>query len=157
MITHDPVGLFDYFHTNPGWLPRCIDMAVVHCSATPPDMDIGSREITGWHLRRGFTTIGYHFVIRRNGQIEKGRGLDTVGAHARGYNAHSIGICLVGGVDDANKPEDNFTPQQMETLQWLLYSIRLCVPDLNIVGHNELDSNKACPSFNVRDKLPGFF
>ena len=69
---------------------------VVHCSATPPKMDIGVREIRTWHIKRGFVDVGYHYVIRRDGSVETGRPHDTQGAHVRSFNKFSVGICLVG-------------------------------------------------------------
>jgi N-acetylmuramoyl-L-alanine amidase len=87
---------------------RLIDTIIGHCSFTPPKMDIGAAEIRGWHVdENGWLDIGYAYVIRRNGIIELGRDLDNdgdvdeeIGAHARGFNAHSIGICVVGGMDE---------------------------------------------------------
>src|SRR5471030_3257168 len=99
---------------------RTTELLVVHCSATPATMDIGVREITQWHIRRGFDTVGYHYVIRRNGELETGRRESAVGAHVKGHNANSIGICLAGGVDARNKPENNFTAAQFNTLERLL-------------------------------------
>jgi len=86
---------------------RIIDTVIVHCSATKPSMDIGVDVIRQWHMNKGWSDIGYHYVIRRNGAVELGRDLDKdgdvdeeIGAHAYGHNATSIGICLIGGVDD---------------------------------------------------------
>src|SRR5690606_114532 len=78
---------------------RFINLLVIHCAATTPLMDIGAKEIDVWHKQRGWSKIGYHFVIRRNGVIEKGRDISEVGAHVEGYNKNSIGICMVGGID----------------------------------------------------------
>ena len=87
---------------------RGITTIAVHCAATTPDMDIGAATIDRWHKERGFSSIGYHYVIRRDGTLETGRPLNTPGAHVQGHNAHSIGICLAGGVDQAGKPEKQF-------------------------------------------------
>ena len=73
---------------------RKINRIVVHCSATPPDLDVGVYEIDHWHRERGFNSIGYHEIIRRNGFLEMGRPLKTIGAHVKGYNEDSIGICI---------------------------------------------------------------
>lgn len=142
---------------------KSTELLVVHCSATRGTMDIGVREITQWHIQRGFDTIGYHYVIRRNGELETGRQESAIGAHVRGHNANSIGICLVGGVDASNKPQDNFTPAQLTTLKRLLGELQARYPDARILGHRDLspDKNgdgkitpneftKACPSFDVR-------
>lgn len=129
------------------------DLIVVHCSATRPMMDIGAKEIRRWHKELGWEDIGYHFVIRRNGEVEKGRRVDAVGSHAKGYNDRSIGICLVGGVDQDNflKAKDNFTLDQMNALYWLLEDLHKQYPDAKVLGHRDLPNvKKECPSFDVR-------
>lgn len=123
---------------------------VIHCAATPPDMDIGAAEIDVWHKGRGFDMIGYADVIRRNGRIEEGRDVDDIGAHVLGHNAESAGICLVGGVDKKNRPENNFTEDQFKSLKRLLRFYMAKYPKAMIVGHCELDGKKACPSFDVQ-------
>lgn len=125
-------------------------LLVIHCAATRPTMDVGVREIRQWHKQRGFLDVGYHLIVRRDGTVEKGRDLYQVGAHAKGFNANSVGICLVGGVDDKLKPEDNFTPEQYVTIDKLVDQMVSTFPDLKrIVGHTNLDSGKACPSFDA--------
>ena len=131
---------------------RPIDRLFIHCSATTPKMDIGVKEIRKWHTNRGFTDIGYHFVIRRDGIIEDGRDIDKVGAHVAGYNTGSIGICMVGGVDAAMKAEDNFTVEQWRSIRNLLRILKADYPKATIHGHNEF-ANKACPSFDVQKEL----
>lgn len=132
------------------------DLIVVHCAATKPSMDIGAREIGQWHRAQGWLSIGYHFVIRRDGQVEEGRPHDVVGSHVKGFNERSIGICLVGGIDDQGKPEDNFTDDQKAALHALLWRYTSGIEheglyaDLPVVGHRDLDSGKACPSFDVQ-------
>ena len=145
---------------------RRTDFIVVHCSATPPDSDIGADEINDWHESRGWNGIGYHAVIRRDGQIEFGRHFDAIGAHVKGHNARSVGVCLVGGVDEDGKAEDNFTPDQGESLMNLLGMLRCAYPGAEVLGHRDLspdlngdgviDSHewvKDCPSFDVREHL----
>lgn len=129
-------------------MAREIDTIIIHCAATKPDMDIGAAEIERWHRARGFFGIGYHFIIRRNGKLEEGRPIEQAGAHASGHNAHSIGICMVGGINDKGKPENNFTDAQWETLKSLTTNLVHKYKALKIIGHNEV-SNKACPSFSV--------
>lgn len=125
---------------------------IIHCSATPPSMDIGVREIDRWHRARGWLKVGYHYVIRRNGDIESGRAVDAHGAHAKGYNAKSVGICMIGGVSESNskKPDGNFTPEQWVSLLHLVNQTKATYPTAKVIGHNEI-SNKACPSFNVQE------
>jgi len=133
---------------------RRIDMLIVHCSATPPDMDIGVEEIRAWHKARGWSDIGYHFVIRRDGVTETGRPAQVVGAHARGHNKRSIGICLVGGIDDNWKPRDNFTYLQKLTLQYLLRWLVVTYRPSEIVGHGSIPGvHKACPCFDLEKFL----
>lgn len=133
------------------------DFIVIHCSATPARMDVDAKEIDRWHKERGFLRIGYHYVIRRDGTREKGRDINDVGAHVTGFNHKSVGLCLVGGMDDSNaEPEDNFTAEQWITLHITLKELRAEYPLARIVGHRELYSAKACPSFDVQDWLKGF-
>lgn len=124
---------------------------IIHCSATRPSMDIGVREIRQWHKRdNGWLDVGYHFVIKRDGSIEIGRQINQVGAHTKGFNSTSIGICLVGGVNEKMKPEDNFTPAQFAALKGLVASLKEQFPDaLSVKGHRDFDPKKACPSFDV--------
>lgn len=132
-------------------------MVVVHCSATRPEMDIGVTEIDGWHKQRGFDCIGYHDVIRRDGSVEQGRDIDFIGAHVKGRNAESVGVCMVGGVDKKNRPENNFTEAQFKSLRRLLRFYMAKYPSVVIVGHRELDDGKACPSFDVQKWLNSEF
>jgi N-acetyl-anhydromuramyl-L-alanine amidase AmpD len=129
------------------------DFIVVHCAATKAGMDIGVREVRQWHVQRGFLDIGYHFVIRRNGTVEDGRPHDVVGAHVEGFNSRSIGICLAGGIDSKGKPENNFTPEQFNSLKLMLIAQMRAYPHATVVGHNDLFKGKACPSFKVSDWL----
>ncbi|WYW04222.1 amidase [Pseudomonas phage vB_PpuP-Kallioja] len=124
-------------------------LLVVHCAATKATMDIGVREIRQWHVQQGWLDVGYHFVIRRNGTVEDGRPHDVIGSHAKGYNSTSLGICLVGGIDAKGAPENNFTPEQLMSLRLLLTAQKRTYPQAKIVGHRDLDSGKACPSFDV--------
>lgn len=127
---------------------RPVELIVIHCADTPPGMDIGAKQIREWHLDRGWSNIGYHYVIRRNGEAEVGRDEAEVGAHAYGHNARSIGICLVGGGGGAV----DYTAAQWDTLKALVmrlkekykhFGVRVC-------GHNDLDHKKTCPNFNVK-------
>lgn len=127
-------------------------LLVIHCAATTPRMDIGVRTIHKWHLLRGIFShrglSGYHYVIRRSGTIELGRELREIGSHALGYNDASVGICLVGGINRQGEAEDNFKPEQFESLERLIKVMRRIFPAAVIVPHNML-ANKACPSFDV--------
>lgn len=129
------------------------DLLVVHCAATKARMDIGAAEIRRWHKEKGWADIGYHYVIRRNGVLEVGRDEATVGAHVAGYNARSIGICLVGGIDEQGRAENNFTPAQFAALRRLLARLAARYPAARIVGHRDLNPGKDCPSFDIADWL----
>lgn len=151
---------------------RKINKIIVHCSATPPSMDIGVAEIRKWHVQDNkWSDIGYHYVIRRDGTVEKGRPIETPGAHTQGHNANSIGVCLVGGIRGDKEytnldwppstlsktkkkgdPENNFTLAQNMSLVAVLTNLRKELPGTTIHGHNEF-AKKACPSFTVRDWL----
>lgn len=122
---------------------------IVHCSATKPSVDWGVREVRQSHLQRGFMDIGYHYVIKRNGDIETGRVKSQIGAHCKGLNDVSLGICLIGGVDNGGEPEANFTGAQMKSLKQLLMMVQVDYPYADIRGHHDF-ANKACPSFHVK-------
>jgi len=123
---------------------------VVHCSATPPDLDIGVDEIRKWHKTRGWSDIGYHYAIRRNGLVEAGRSLDLQGAHVFGHNHESVGICLAGGVNKDGQPDANFTAAQYASLETLIGLLLPRFPGAVVRGHRDFPGvNKACPSFDA--------
>ena len=132
-----------------------ISKIILHCSANGPNSNIGAAEIRRYHTLpvaqggRSWEDIGYHYVIRRDGTVEQGRKLEYQGAHCTGHNANSIGVCLVGGVDNSGRPQDNFTLVQFEALALLLRTMRKRWPSVTIHGHNEF-ANKACPVFDVQ-------
>jgi N-acetyl-anhydromuramyl-L-alanine amidase AmpD len=133
---------------------RNIERIIVHCSATKPSMDIGAKQIRRWHLDRRWSDIGYHYVIRRDGTLEGGRPLWRAGAHAVGHNHDSIGVCLVGGVDERGRADANFTIMQYNTLLRFIktHSKKHRIKD--ILGHRDLpDVKKSCPCFDVRSFL----
>ena len=132
---------------------RNIDLIVIHCSATPPDMDIGAAEIRKWHTDKGWNDIGYHLVIRRDGTLEMGRPFSVVGAHAKGHNANSIGVAMIGGIDAAGEPDNNFRINQWATLNDTLDV--LAGFGAKVIGHREVNPHKACPSFSVDDFMAG--
>ena len=135
------------------WKPiKTVDWIIVHCAATMPSMDIGFVEINKWHMAKGWFGIGYHYVIRRNGVIEKGRPETRPGAHVRGLNEVSLGICLVGGSKegDAHVAEENFTRQQMQSLESLIEELEHRYPNAPVIGHRDVPNvSKICPSFDV--------
>ena len=118
-------------------------------------MDVDAETIDRWHRERGGLKIGYHYVIKRDGTVETGRELEEVGAHAKGHNAISVGICLIGGLSEDNEPENNFTDEQWDALGTLVDSLKAKYPEASVIGHNDV-SDKACPTFNVGEWYEGY-
>ena len=130
---------------------RRIDLIVVHCSATRCDSPTPLEAITAWHQARGFATIGYHYYITRDGEVHRGRPLHQVGAHAVGYNQHSIGVCYEGGLLPDGTPADTRTEAQKDTLRKLLERLKKDYPHARIVGHRDIPFvAKECPCFDAR-------
>lgn len=142
---------------------RKINILIIHCSATKAGMDIGAAEIDRWHRQRGYTGIGYHYVIRLDGRVEQGREVALAGAHCRGWNERSIGICYVGGLDAEGNPADTRTEAQKAALKRLIEELRRTYPIEQVIGHRDVspDRNgngvvepsefmKACPCFDVK-------
>lgn len=128
---------------------RQINEIIVHCAATREGRDFTVEDITRWHKARGFATIGYHYVIYRDGSIHEGRPLEQIGAHCVGHNKHSIGICYIGGcASDGKTPKDTRTSEQKEALLALLRRLKARFPNATIHGHRDFAA-KACPSFDA--------
>ena len=128
---------------------RTITEIIVHCTATPEGREVSVGEIRQWHKQRGFSDIGYHYVIHLDGSIEDGRDVDLVGAHCTGHNTHSIGVVYVGGMDKQNQqPKDTRTNAQKAALMSVLIDLKHLYPDARICGHRDF-ANKACPSFDA--------
>lgn len=134
---------------------RAISEIIVHCSATPEGKDYTVDQIRQWHKQRGFSDIGYHYVIYRDGTVVPGRNIDIAGAHCTGHNAHSIGICYIGGcASDGKTPKDTRTPEQKAALLKVLQGFRTIYPYAAIHGHRDF-ANKACPSFDATKEYAG--
>lgn len=128
---------------------RIIDKIIVHCSATADGKDFTVADITRWHKARGWRTIGYHYVIYRDGSIHEGRNIAEQGAHCLGQNAHSIGVCYIGGcAADGKSPKDTRTTAQRKALVELLRRLKAQFPKATIHGHRDFAA-KACPSFDA--------
>lgn len=140
---------------------REIDKIIIHCSATKANQMFSTGEIRRWHMSdNGWSDIGYHWVIERNGFLGKGRNEEIIGAHCRGQNSGSLGICLVGGLDVKGRPEDNFTEDQYRTLKILLREKcnKYDIHEDEIYPHNYFDKRKSCPCFEVEKfVLDSFF
>lgn len=127
---------------------RTINEIIVHCSATKEGKDFTVADIKRWHLERGYSDIGYHYVIYRDGSVHEGRNVNISGAHCTGHNSHSIGVCYIGGLDADGKAKDTRTDSQKISLLKLLKQLKSVYPKATIHGHCEY-ANKACPSFNA--------
>ena len=130
---------------------RTITLLIVHCSAVMPDVESGAADIDRWHRAQGWRGgIGYHYVVRRDGTVEPGRREEVPGAHCRHHNAHSIGICYIGGLAaDGRTSKDTRTPAQRKALKELLGKLHRQFPKALIVGHHDLNPTKSCPCFDV--------
>ena len=129
---------------------RVITEIIVHCSATPEGKDYTVQDIRRWHKQQGWSDIGYHYVVYRNGHVEPGRDVDISGAHCVGHNTHSIGICYVGGMDSTNRnAKDTRTLAQKAALLSLLIDLKKLYPGAKIYGHRDF-AKKACPSFDAK-------
>ncbi len=125
---------------------RLITLIVIHCSAVKPDQQSSVAQIDTWHHDRGYKFgVGYHYVIRRDGSIEAGRPEWMVGAHCVNHNKYSIGVCYEGGLDARGQPADTRTAAQKATLRQLLTDLHRRYPRAVIVGHHDLNPQKACP------------
>ena len=129
---------------------RRITEIIVHCTATSDGRDFTVEDIRRWHKQRGFSDIGYHYVIYRDGSVHNGRDVDLIGAHCEGHNSHSIGVCYVGGLDaDGRKPKDTRTPTQRIALVQLLRDLMIYYPGARIYGHRDF-ACKDCPCFDAK-------
>ena len=145
---------------------RHVDTIIIHCSATPRNRKLEPADLTRMHRRRGFNGCGYHFYIRRDGDICDMRPVEKVGAHCKGHNEGSIGICYEGGLDAKGNPADTRTDEQKKAMKWLVETLKRefdikCIaghrdfsPDLNGDGTVEPEEwVKQCPCFDVKEWL----
>lgn len=129
---------------------RAITEIIVHCTATPEGTPFTCADIKRWHLQRGFSDIGYHYVVYLDGSVRAGRSVHTAGAHCTGHNTKSIGVCYIGGVaKDGKTAKDTRNTRQVAALRALLTTLKKLYPKATIHGHREF-ANKACPSFDAR-------
>jgi N-acetyl-anhydromuramyl-L-alanine amidase AmpD len=134
---------------------RTITEIIIHCTATPEGRDYTIYDIRKWHTDpppkgNGWSDIGYHYVVYRNGRQYEGRDVDIIGAHCKNHNAHSIGICYVGGTDAKGKPKDTRTLQQKAGLLTLLEELKKLYPNAKIYGHHDFEPGKPCPCFDAK-------
>ena len=145
---------------------RNIDSIIVHCSATKAGQDFTATDIDRWHRERGFNGIGYHYVICLDGKLEKGRDVALAGAHCKGWNEQSIGICYIGGLDENGRPADTRTNAQKRVLYQIIMDLQREYNILQVLGHRDTSPDlngdgviepyeyvKACPCFDVKEFL----
>ena len=128
---------------------RSIMLIIIHCSAVQPGQRSSALDIDCWHRALGWKSGGYHFVIRRDGTIETGRSIEEVGAHCAGHNRYSVGVCYEGGLGADGRSADTRTPQQVKALRELMERLHGEFPKAVIVGHHDLNPQKACPCYDV--------
>lgn len=129
---------------------RWIDEIIVHCTATPEGKDYTVNDIRAWHKARGWSDVGYHYIIYRDGSIMLGRPVGQIGSHVAGKNTGTIGIAYVGGVtSDGRTAKDTRTAAQVASLLWLTAQLAKKHGVKKVTGHNQYAA-KACPSFDVR-------
>lgn len=137
---------------------RKIDTIAIHCSATKRSQKFGVADIRRWHKKKGWSDVGYHYVIKRDGTVEDGRPNQKAGAHVKGHNRNSLGICLIGGLDKKKQPEYNFTSAQMKSLWTLVKALQdlYKVSSARVLGHRDFPKvKKACPCFDVQPWIAG--
>ena len=137
---------------------REIKFIVIHCSATPPKVDYTKEKMWRDHVRvRKWDSWGYHYYIRRDGTLEELRPVELPGAHVKGFNQKSIGVCYEGGLNNNGEPMDTRTAEQTVTMYELLVRLMTEYPDAEIVGHRDLLKyrTKACPCFDARKEYEG--
>ena len=130
------------------------DTIVIHCSATPPTMDIGVEKIREWHVDDNkWDDVGYHHIVKRCGTLEPARPEEMQGSHARAVNGTSLGCCLIGGSNASGDWENNFQDEQFVTLKALILDLIKRYEIKKIIGHYQVDDKKECPSFKVPEWL----
>lgn len=131
---------------------RDIDKIIIHCTATPEGREVDVEDVRSWHRNRGWSDIGYHYLIKLDGTVQVGRPLARIGAHAKGQNTGSIGIAYVGGLTKGGKKaKDTRTAAQKQSMAILVWTLNdLLGGELTVHGHREF-ANKACPSFDVSE------
>lgn len=131
---------------------RKLDRIILHCTATPEGRHVDVDTIRVWHKSRGWSDVGYHFIIYVDGSVHAGRAVEKTGAHVSGHNATTIGVVYVGGTDAAGKAKDTMNAAQETAFVNLVKHLRDEYGPLTLHGHNEYAA-KACPSFIVKDKF----
>ena len=138
---------------------RVINEIIVHCTASREGQPMTVDAIRRMHIKdRGWSDIGYHYVVYIDGSIHEGRPVNISGAHCKYHNTHSIGVVYVGGLANLPNvpyaklpPKDTRTPAQKAGLLKLLKQLKQLYPKATIHGHCEY-ANKACPCFDAKNE-----
>lgn len=131
---------------------RKIKEIIIHCTATKEGEDVTVASIDAYHRSKGWDGIGYHWVVYRDGSVHKGREESKVGAHCKGHNSISIGVCYVGGLDSEGEPKDTRTAEQKVAMKTLIATLKKRYPQASVNGHREF-ANKDCPCFDVKEEF----
>lgn len=148
-------------------LAENIHTIVVHCSATREGRPVSLADIDTMHKQRGFAMVGYHRLILLDGTVVQGRPYTRQGAHVKGNNLNTLGICMIGGLDEDGKPKNTFTSAQMASLAAELINLKKLFPSIHtICGHRDYSPDlngdgiitrnewiKECPCFDVKAKM----
>lgn len=126
-----------------------IQEIIVHCSATSPQTNYGTNRLWLDHRYNGWSGIGYHYYITRDGVVYTTRDEMLVGAHTRGHNAGTIGICYEGGIDSSGRAQDTRTPAQKRSMDLLIQRLRHRYSHVPVKGHRNYTNDKDCPSFDA--------
>ena len=134
---------------------RFINKIIVHCTDSPSTLDVGVKQVREWHTLpppkgRGWSDIGYHYLVRLNGNVEVGRDVDIQGAHCSKNNGNvaSIGVVYVGGANG----KDTRNEKQKASLLKLLKDLKSLYPNAKIYGHRDFDRSKTCPNFDAKNE-----
>lgn len=129
---------------------RLIKQIVIHCTATKEGNHITFDMVRSWHIAKGFSDIGYHYLILLDGTVIKGREEWEIGAGVKNYNNNTLHICYVGGLNDNMQPKDTRTDAQRSSLRVLIASLKTVYRDAYVCGHRDFPNViKACPCFNA--------
>ena len=124
---------------------------VVHCTATRLSQRVSVEDIDRWHKAQGWSGIGYHWYVDRDGHIFPGRSEREAGAHVIGYNHCSIGICYEGGLDEQGNSADTRTPSQKAALLFIIKDLKQSYPNAIVLGHRDFPGvHKDCPCFDAK-------
>ena len=140
---------------------RHINEIIIHCTDTEEGKNYTIDDVRQWHTLpppkgRGWSDVGYHYLIYRNGSVVAGRDVDQAGAHCKGHNSYSIAVCYVGGRGRDGKCRDTRTLQQRAAMANLLIELRMRYPQAVIVGHSFWDPSKECPCFDAAKEYKNY-